>query len=164
MADAATVLPGEKDNKIPRRHYSAVLVLISLLLVLSDGLSLRGARAAFVRCYFWLQRKMPSYTAIRDWILQVGYYKLTTIQKSQDWIGMIDLSIQVGVKKCLLILGVQASTLLKGKPLTFEDVHVLHMELLEKTSGPIICEVLKRSEEKVGRYSTNWAGSDLTSR
>ena len=107
---------------------------------------------------------MPSYTAIRDWILQVGYYKLTTIQKSQDWIGMIDLSIQVGVKKCLLILGVQASTLLKGKPLTFEDVHVLHMELLEKTSGPIICEVLKRSEEKVGRYSTNWAGSDLTSR
>ena len=165
MADAATVLPGEKDNKIPRRHYSAVFVLISLLLVLSDGASLRGARAALVRCYFWLRRKMPSYTAIRDWILQVGYYKLTTIQKAQDWIGMIDLSIQVGAKKCLLVLGVQASTLLKGKPLTFEDVHVLHMELLEKTSGPIICEALKRSEEKVGRYRQfcHDQGSDIVS-
>src|ERR1700691_1009897 len=94
MADAATVLPGERAQKIPRRHYSATIVLISLLLILSEGLSLRGARAAFMRCYFWLRRKMPSHTTIRDWILQVGYYKLTTIQKSNDWIGMIDLSIQ----------------------------------------------------------------------
>jgi len=106
---------------------------------------------------------MPSHTAIRDWILQVGYYKLTTIQKSNDWIGMIDLSIQIGAKKCLLILGVQASTLLKCKPLTFEDVHVLHLELLEKTSGPIIYDVLKRSEEKVGRYGQfcHDQGSDI---
>lgn len=138
---------------------------MSLLLVLSEGLSLRGARAAFIRCYFWLRRKMPSHTAIRDWILQVGYYKLTTIQKSQDWIGMIDLSIQIGAKKCLLILGVHASTLLKKKPLTFEDVHVLHIELLEKTSGPIICEVIKKSEEKVGRYRQfcHDQGSDIIS-
>lgn len=69
-----------------------------------------------------------------------------------DWIGMIDLSIQVGAKKCLLVLGVQASVLLRKKPLTFEDVHVLHIELLEQTSGPIIYEALKRSEEKVGQY------------
>src|SRR3990167_4067389 len=117
MANVATTLPGEKEHKIPRRHYSAIFVLMSLLLVLSEGLSLRGARASFVRCYFWLQRKMPSHTAIRDWILQVGYYKLMTIQKSKDWIGMLDLSIQIGAKKCLLILGVQASTLLKAKAL-----------------------------------------------
>jgi hypothetical protein len=106
---------------------------------------------------------MPSHTAIRDWILQVGYYKLTTIQKSNDWIGMIDLSIQIGAKKCLLILGVQASTLLKHKPLTFEDVHVLHLELLEKTSGPIIYDVLKKSEERVGRYGQfcHDQGSDI---
>jgi len=83
MADVATVLPGEKEQKVPRRHYSAIVVLISLLLVLSEGLSLRGARAAFVRCYFWLRQKMPSHTAIPDWILQVGYYKLTTIQKGR---------------------------------------------------------------------------------
>jgi hypothetical protein len=64
-----------------------------------------------------------------------------------------------------LILGVQASTLLKGKPLTFEDVHVLHIELLEKTSGPIICEVLKKSEKQVGGYAQfcHDQGSDLIS-
>ena len=137
--------------------------MISLLLVLSEGLSLRGARAAFMRCYFWLRGKMPSHTAIRDWILQVGYYKLTTIQQANDWIGMIDLSVQIGAKKCLLILGVQPSTLLKGKPLTFDDVHVLHMELLEKTNGQIIYEVIKKSEEKVGRYGQfcHDQGSDL---
>jgi len=108
---------------------------------------------------------MPSHTAIRDWILQVGYYKLTTIQKSNDWIGMIDLSIQIGAKKCLLVLGVQASTLLRAKALTFEDVHVLHLELLEKTSGPIIYGVLKKSEEKVGRYGQfcHDQGSDIVS-
>ncbi len=108
---------------------------------------------------------MPSHTAIRDWIMQVGYYKLTTIQKSNDWIGMIDLSIQIGSTKCLLILGVQASTLLKAKALTFEDVHVLHLELLEKTSGPIIYEVLKKSEEKVGQYRQfcHDQGSDIVS-
>ena len=95
----------------------------------------------------------------------MGYYKLTTVQKSQDWIGMIDLSIQIGAKKCLLILGVQASTLLKNRPLTFEDVRVLHMELLEKTSGPIICEVIRKSEEKVGGYRQFYhdQGSDLVS-
>ena len=163
MADAATTLPGEKDYKIHRRHYSAVFVLMSLLLVLTEGLSLRGARAAFVRCYFWLRRKMPSHTAIRDWIMQVGYYKLMTVQKSQDWIGMLDLSVQIGAKKCLLILGVRATTLLKKKALTFEDVHVLHMELLEKTNGPIICQALRKSEEKVGLYAqfSHDQGSDL---
>jgi hypothetical protein len=87
MADAATVLPGERAQKIPRRHYSATIVLISLLLILSEGLSLRGARAAFMRCYFWLRRKMPSHTTIRDWILQVGYYKLTTIQNQTIGLG-----------------------------------------------------------------------------
>lgn len=108
---------------------------------------------------------MPSHTAIRDWILQVGYYKLTSIQKSNDWIGMIDLSIQIGSKKCLLILGVQAATLLKAKALTFEDVHVLHLELLEKTSGPIIYEVLKKSEKSVGQYRQfcHDQGSDIVS-
>ncbi|MGH7250215.1 MAG: hypothetical protein ACREGC_04520, partial [Minisyncoccia bacterium] len=108
---------------------------------------------------------MPSHTAIRNWILQVGHYKLTAIQKSQKWIGMLDLSIQIGSKKCLLILGIHASTLLKGKPLTFGDVHVLHIELLEKTSGSIICEVLKKSEEKVGGYQQlcHDQGSDIVS-
>jgi hypothetical protein len=108
---------------------------------------------------------MPSHTVIRDWIMQVGYFKLMTIQKSKDWIGIIDLSIQVGSKKCLLILGVQASTLLKKQPLTYEDVHVLHMELLEKTSGPIIYEILKKSEEKVGQYKQfcHDQGSDIVS-
>jgi len=108
---------------------------------------------------------MPSHTAIRDWILQVGYYKLTSIQKSNDWVGMIDLSIQIGSKKCLLILGVQVVTLLKSKALTFEDVHVLHLELLEKTSGPIIYEVLKKSEKTVGQYRQfcHDQGSDIVS-
>ena len=108
---------------------------------------------------------MPSHTAIRDWILQVGYYKLTSIQKSNDWIGMIDLSIQIGSKKCLLILGVRAATLLKTKALTFEDVHVLHLELLEKTSGPIIYEILKKSEKTVGQYRQfcHDQGSDIVS-
>ena len=108
---------------------------------------------------------MPSHTAIRDWILQVGYYKLTSIQKSNDWIGMIDLSIQIGSKKCLLILGVRTATLLKAKALTFEDVHVLHLELLEKTSGPIIYEILKKSEETVGQYRQfcHDQGSDIVS-
>lgn len=133
--------------------------------MLSEGLSLRGTRAAFVRCYFWLRCAMPSHTAIRDWILQVGYYKLITVQKANDWIGMVDLSIQIGSKKCLLILGVRAATLLKARALTFEDVHVLHLELLEKTSGPLIYEILKKSEEKVGQY---WQfchdqGSDIMS-
>ncbi len=108
---------------------------------------------------------MPSHTAIRDWILQVGYYKLTSIQKSNDWIGMIDLSIQIGSKKCLLILGVRATTFLKAKALTFEDVHVLHLEVLEKTSGPIIYEILKKSEETVGQYRQfcHDQGSDIVS-
>ena len=95
---------------------------------------------------------MPSHTVIRDWILQVGYYKIMTIKKAKDWIGIIDLSIQVGSKKCLLILGVRAATLLNKKPLTFEDVSVLHIELLEKTSGSIIYEAIKKSEAKVGQY------------
>lgn len=108
---------------------------------------------------------MPSHTTIRDWILQVGHYKLMAIQKSNEWIGMIDLSIQVGAKKCLLILGVRASALLTAKALTFEDVNVLHLELLEQTSGQIIYEALKKSEEKVGQY---WQfchdqGSDIVS-
>jgi len=68
-----------------------------------------------------------SYSCIRQWILRMGLGVLQqTVQKRNDWVYIIDFSIQLGTERCLLILGVTMEQLQnEGYSLNHKMVKVL---------------------------------------
>ncbi len=71
-------------------------------------------------------------------------------------------SIQIGVHKCLVVLGIRLSKR-PERALTFEDMEVLAMEIHEQTDAKVICESLKQAQKRVGQVAMVCAddGPDL---
>ena len=82
--------------------------------------SLRGVVAAIGPCA----------ETIRLWLLRVGLFLLRRpLQRYSDWVFLVDLTIQSGTHKCLVILGVPLSQLRRlGYSPDHHDVHVLALK------------------------------------
>ena len=90
-------------------YYSYPLILIkkSILLVTSALNSLRGAVSSLQLFSDVFSSDIPAYTTIQNWILQYGVHELSKpIQKRNDWIFILDHTIEFSSQKCLLVLGI----------------------------------------------------------
>lgn len=85
--------------------------------------------------------------------MRVGFYELTRSKElADDWVWIIDHTIQVGTKKCLLIVGFRLATWeQKRGPLTHQDLQVIELEPVEQSNGQVVFEQLQRAESKTGR-------------
>ena len=148
---------------------------ISLKQIIISGNSLRGVEKN------WLiereeqeennQEKIPSYSVIRQWLGKLGLYELLREkEKRDDWIWIVDLTIELGTEKCLLILGVTGERVQEKLEKTngcleHKDVEVLGIEIMKSTKGEKVELVLNRIGEKVGvpRQIISDKGSDQPS-
>jgi len=96
--------------------------------------------------------RVQAFSTIRDWVLKLGYYKLTAPKEPGLWIFIIDTSIQMGAMKGLLILGVRID-----KPLTSGDYHISYCDVqpivlkpVESCPGEIVEEALREAEKQIG--------------
>ena len=115
---------------IPRYHqYSVGHVKLFIDLVLSDATSLRGASRAAKRVISSLQLPLdvPQWHTGRLWLLRLGYYKLTRPkEQADDWVWIVDHTVQIGAEKCFVILGVRLSDLPPtGQCLSHRDVELI---------------------------------------
>ena len=95
---------------------------------------------------------MPSWYSGRLWLLRLGYYKLErTKEKADDWIWIIDHTIQWGKEKCLLILGLRQSQL---PPIELyidhQDVEPIALLPVEASNGEVVYQQLTYAAEKTG--------------
>jgi hypothetical protein len=51
---------------------------------------------------------------------------------ADDWIWLIDHSIQIGQCKCLVILGIRRSEFPVGRPLCHEDMELIALETISE--------------------------------
>ncbi len=96
----------------------------------------------------------PSCTTIKYWTAQVGYHKLKRAKTiAQDWTVMIDASIQMGEKKCVLILGARSVNLnkIKNRALKLEDLEILSMRIVSTLNNQVITEMLTEVASAVGK-------------
>ena len=66
--------------------------------------------------------------------MRLGIYRLRKApEKRDDWIFILDRTIDFGIKKCLVVLGVTMETFVKNKcRLNYVDMRVLNISIVEK--------------------------------
>lgn len=157
----------QTGEKGPRSWYPTLIITICIQLILYAAVSFRAAPKAIHTVFSHFSavknQAIPTYKSIIRWLTRVGLYKLNCLkEQATDWALIVDNSIQVGVHKCLVVLGIRLSKRPK-RALTFEDVDVLAMEIHEQTDAKVICESLKRAQKRVGQAAMVCAddGPDL---
>ena len=112
---------------------------------------------------FNLKRK-PSINSGKLWMLKVGYYNLIKEQTiADDWIYIIDHSIQMGNEKLLLIVGIRTKDLPKGRALKYEDTVIIDVQPVKKSTGEIVYQQIENASKKTGkpRVVVSDMGSDI---
>lgn len=145
------------NSKPSRCWFSTFIVVTCIRLILYCSISFRAVPKAlnviFTQIPGLKNHSIPSDKSINRWLTRVGLYKLNTPKEiADDWAFIIDNSIQVGTQKCLLILGVRLNSV-KWKSLTFENVEVISMDILESSDKNNIFQALEKAQEKVGKVA-----------
>jgi hypothetical protein len=139
------------------------------MLVLKSCASLRGAERtlSLMSTFFKKEGKAPSWYSGRFWILRLGYYKLTRQkEKADDWIWIVDHTVQWGKEKCLLILGIRQSRLPESETnLSHEDVEPLALFPVSQSNGDVVYKQLKSTIKQTGipKQIISDHGSDVKS-
>ena len=114
-----------------------------------------------------LRQSVPSWYSGRLWLLRLGYYKLHREQeRADDWIWIVDHTVQLGSEKCLVILGIRQSKLPQAELyLNHEDVEPIALLPVTHSNGEIVFRQLTQTVEKTGlpREIVGDHGTDIKS-
>lgn len=130
---------------------------------------MRGASRIFAIIIHFLELDilLPSWHTGRLWILRLGLYKLEREKvHSDDWILIVDHTVQSGNEKCLIIFGIRKATLPEGELyLNHEDVEPIALMPVTHSNGQVVYEQLEKVVEKIGvpRQIVSDHGSDIKS-
>jgi hypothetical protein len=155
----------------PKGHRHSVLVIrLCLLWYLDAHVSLRGVSEILLSlvCILGdaLPLSLPYHQTVRSWLLRCGLFLLRRdVPPREDWVWILDWTIRVGQKKCLLILGVSLEQL-QARPgaLEHHQVVVLDLCVTAHCTGADIEKRLKRLAGRVGvpKQIVSDHGSDLS--
>lgn len=149
-------------------HYSVNIIKLSIEKIVRVCNSLRGVEKDW-QLVSTEGEATPCYSSIRAWLGRVGLFELKREkEKREDWLFIVDLSVELGKEKCLVILGVSQEYYLEevrknGRGLTHKEVEVLGLEIMTSTRGELIAAVLEEVASVVGtpRQIVSDHGSDL---
>ncbi len=113
--------------------------------------------------FFNLHIDVPSWYTGRLWLMRLGYYKLNGPKElGNDWVWIVDHSIQLGSEKCFVILGVRLKNL-PEHPLTFTDIEPIELAPVKQSNGEIVYQQLESASDKTGvpREIISDGGSDI---
>lgn len=123
---------------------------------LTSSTSFRAATicGSIMKESFNISTKIPSYTTLLNWVHKIGYYELNKPKEiADDWVIILDESIQLGNDKVLVIFGIRESKIDFSRPLRFQDLTPLRQISKSKWTGEIIKEELSSLEKEIGTIS-----------
>jgi len=148
-AHVADPLPNWK--KLPGHQFSAETICLCCQLSL-----LIGVRAVpkVIACFaktFDLQIEVPSRDAVRNWSCRNGVAILKEASRADDWVWMIDHSVQLGKMFVLVVLGIRQSELPTDRALRRGDMTPL---AVLPTSSRDKQEVAKQLSDTAEQFGT----------
>jgi hypothetical protein len=157
----------EFEARLPRHHYSIGVVELFLKGVLCCAASQRATAAFLELAAVWLPgvEETPCANTGRMWLLRVGLYELIRPkERANDWVLIMDHTIQLGPWKCLVIVGIRLSVWEKNRgPLCHEDLTLLNLTPMEQATGERVHEALQETIAVTGvpRQIVSDGGTDL---
>jgi hypothetical protein len=158
----------ELSTPVRRHHYRLGLIAIALECVL-DACHSFYASAWVIHLLSHVTdaiEKAPSYASVRLWLLRVGLYKLIRpLEPADDWVWIVDHTMQIGVHKCLIILGLRISVWQDSpdRRLRREDVETIALEPVCESNGEVVAQQFCQATQRCGvpRAIVSDNGSDL---
>jgi hypothetical protein len=159
------------DLSAPTGHRHSLLVIrLCLLWYLDAHVSLRGASEILLSLVSVLGEalplSLPYHQTVRSWLLRCGLFLLRRpVPRRDDWVWILDATIRIGPKKCLLILGASLDDL-QAHPGALEHHQVVVLDLCVSAhcTGVGIEQRLKDLARRVGvpKQIVSDHGSDLS--
>jgi hypothetical protein len=148
-------LPGCVDSPIRGHGYSQFIVHLYLQLVLTANVSLRGASRVIeaVSDALGLALPVPHWTTGRLWLLRLGYaVRMAKLLEADNWVWLVDHSVQIGQEKCLVILGIRSSDLPPpGQSLRRQDMSLIELLPAKSWTRPEVDLALENAIQRTGR-------------
>jgi hypothetical protein len=124
--------PAELSAPAGHRH-SLLVIRLCLLWYLDAHVSLRGVSEILLSLVNLLggalPLSLPYHQTVRSWLLRCGLFLLRrSVPPQDDWVWILDHTIRIGQKKCLLILGASLDHL-QAHPGALEHHQVVVLDL-----------------------------------
>jgi hypothetical protein len=94
----------------------------------------------------------PTWGAGRLWLLRLGYYKFTRPKViAEDWVWIIDHTVQIGKDKFLVMLGLRLCDLPPAGPsVSHADVEPIELLPVKHSNGDVVYEQLEAAIQNTG--------------
>lgn len=128
---------------------------------------MRGVPRVFAILYHKLEATtvIPAASSVRWWLQRLGLYALREpLPRADDWVLLIDHSVQIGTLKVCVILGIRLCDLpYPRRALRYEDMQVIAVIPVEQSTGEIVDAQLEQATLRVGipRQIVSDGGSDV---
>ncbi len=133
-------------------QYTLLTIIIAIKMFVFARVSLRGSSYIFKLFETYMDIGTPSYTTTQMWVLKYGLYLLNKKkEKRDDWILVLDHTIEFGKKKCLVIIGIPRELLLeKNIKVQHKDFTLLDISITENADGNSVKERIIKIEKEIG--------------
>ncbi len=166
-AQAAPQKPTKEKEKKPKRYWFQLnLIKVILEGKLITSVSFRAISqlfSIFALCMN-LNVRTPSHTTVMNWVHKIGLYQLTRKKKkADDWVILLDHSIQLGREKLFVVLGIRESEIDFTRPLRFQDLVPLLLVAKAKWNLEEARDCLLEVKAEVGNiiYAVGDYGGDI---
>jgi hypothetical protein len=143
-----------EQRHVPRgQQYAVGVVHWFVSLVLTCGASLRCAASVleFIGSASDQEGICPDRSTGRLWLLRIGLAALLRPKAiADDWVWMVDHSIQIGQTKCLVILGIRLCDLPVGRALCHEDMELIALEPMKSSTRDAVAVCLENAVCQTG--------------
>jgi len=137
----------KKGNSTQVKHhsYSAEMIQLCVQLRTQASCSYRGCISVLnvLVMLLNLELKIPSYDSVRNWELKLGHHQIQqTVNATDNWVLIIDESINIGNHKMLLLIGLNLRNYDFAKALSLSDIEVLDIRVSKSWKAADIAQVV----------------------
>lgn len=147
---------GELSTPVAGHHYRLGVIGIAVASVL-EGCQSFYASAWVTQLVSYLLpdevQQAPCYASVRLWLLRLGLYKLTRpLEQAADWVWIVDHTMQIGERKCLIILGLRRShwEQARDRRLHRKDVEVIALVPVVESTGVVVAQQFRDAAKRCG--------------
>lgn len=140
---------------MPRQQFSLeqiCFVVQHLLLNARTGFRATSRVIESIVQFFHVDWEVPEHTTGRTWLLRIALYQLNRAKEvADDWVWIVDHTVQIGQEKCLVVLGVRLSELPEpGTPLCLKDLQPLKFFPVTHSDKQIVQQQLEATVLETG--------------